>query len=401
MDRMNILFLTVANIMDINERGIYTDLMRKFQRERHFVYIVTPRERRYKTNTVLENQSGINVLGVQTLNVQKTNFIEKGIATMLIEYQYKKAVIKYLDNIHFDLIIYSTPPITFTSIVKYLKEKYSAKTYLLLKDIFPQNAVDLGFFSKNSLIYKFFRNKEKKMYAVSDIIGCMSPANIKFIKKHNPQIIDKVIEVNPNSIDLISNKLKIDREVVRKKYNLPLDLPILIYGGNLGKPQGVDFLIKCLENNKRTDCFILIVGSGTEYKKLSIWFDNNKPDNAMLISGLLKDEYDKVIKVCDVGLIFLDNRFTIPNYPSRLLSYLENKMPIIAATDTNTDIGSIAEANGYGVWCESTNVEAFNNCIDKIITDKNGMVEMGENGYQFLINNYLVDNSYYTIMKHI
>ncbi len=114
---------------------------------------------------------------------------------------------------------------------------------------------------------------------------------------------------------------------------------MFIYGGNLGRPQGVGFLLETIRLTKRSDVYFLIVGSGTELKKIKEWFKENKPKNATLISILPKIDYDKLLAACDVGLIFLNKNFTIPNYPSRLLSYLEMKMPVIAATDPNTDIG--------------------------------------------------------------
>ena len=98
-------------------------------------------------------------------------------------------------------------------------------------------------------------------------------------------------------------------------------------------------------------------------------------------------------------MIFLDHRFTIPNYPSRLLSYLENKMPIICATDVNTDIGRIAEENGYGYWCESVKPEDFTKLVDKML--KSDRKAMGEKGYEFLKNNYLVEHTYNAIMRHL
>jgi hypothetical protein len=66
-----------------------------------------------------------------------------------------------------------------------------------------------------------------------------------------------------------------------------------------------------------------------------------------LIAGLPKNDYDKLLAACDVGLIFLNKNFTIPNYPSRLLSYLEMKIPVIAATDPNSDIGLDIERNNF------------------------------------------------------
>jgi len=397
---MNILFLTIARISDINGRGIYTDLMRKFRNEGHQVYIVTPFERKCNLPTSLSIQDGIHILGVKTLNIQKTNIVEKGLGTITIESLFYRAIQKYFKDVYFDLILYSTPPITFSNIVRKLKKKHHAVTYLLLKDIFPQNAVDLQMFSQHSIFYWYFRRKEIQLYKESDFIGCMSPANVDFVKAHNPFVTSDKIEVAPNSIELSEETVCIDKDGIKKKYGLPVDKPIFIYGGNLGKPQGLDFLLQVLEENlKRDDLFFLIVGSGTEYQKIAEWFDTFSPSNAKLMQGLPKHDYDNLVRSCDVGLIFLDPRFTIPNYPSRLLSYLEYKMPILAATDKNTDIGTIAEENGYGYYCVSGDIDSFDDCLDKLIDQENRQ-KMGENGFQFLKRNYQVDNTYRVIMAH-
>ena len=405
---MNVIFLTLVQISDIEDRSIYHDLMRKFRDEGHQVYIVTPSERRLGQNTSLKESNGVKILNVKTLNIQKTNVVEKGFGTLLLERQYKAAIKKYLGDIKFDLITYSTPPITFTNVVKYLKKKNpQAITYLQLKDIFPQNAIDIGMFGEKSIFNWYFRRKEKALYKVSDYIGCMSPANVEFVLKHNPEIDAKRVEVAPNSIELQEERKefadpgqrKAANYYIRKKYDLPADKPIFIYGGNLGKPQGIDYLVRCLEANKnRLDCYFVIVGSGTDYNLISDWYGKNKGQNVKLMSSLPKEDYDLLVKHCDVGLIFLDHRFTIPNYPSRLLSYLENKMPIICATDVNTDIGKIAEENGYGYWCESVKPEDFTALVDKML--KSDRKVMGEKGYEFLKNNYLVEHTYNKIMSH-
>ncbi len=400
---MNVIFLTVSRINDIGSRGIYTDLMRKFRDEGHNVYIVTPYERQFGHSTSIKEIDGVHILGVKTLNVQKTNVIEKGISTILLEYQFKKAIKKFLFNVSFDLILYSTPPITFTNVIRYLKNKnLSAVSYLLLKDIFPQNAVDLGMFTKKSPFYWYFRKKEAKLYKNSDYIGCMSPANVEFVLENNKFISPSRVEVAPNSIDLNETTCIFEKAIIRTKYNLPINKTVYIYGGNLGKPQGIEFLIKCLDANKdRTDCYFLIVGNGTEYSKLESWYKKSNPQNMSLFSRIPKKDYDNLVRACDIGLIFLDNRFTIPNYPSRLLSYLECKMPIIAATDINTDIGYIAQSNGYGFWCESNNVQAFTACIEKFQNKPELVSSMGNVGYNYLKKNYLVDNTYEIIVAHL
>ena len=237
---MDIIFLTMSNVQKISEDGIYNDLMRCFRDKGHNVTIVTPREPRLgKQKTMLKKEDGVQILGVRTLNLQKASIIEKGIGQLLVEYQFKRAIKRHLGNVKMDLILYTTPPITLMGVVKSLKKRNpQAKSYLLLKDIFPQNAVDIGIMRKEGvkgILYKFFRNKEKLLYRLSDYIGCMSPANVRYVLKENPEIPPERVEVAPNSYE-IQEMVKLtdeQRVAIRQKYNLPIGCPILVYGGNL------------------------------------------------------------------------------------------------------------------------------------------------------------------------
>lgn len=398
---MKILFITLGRTVKIDVHGIYSDLMRKFHKEGHELYIVYPIERRDGMPTTLQEEPGVHYLGVHTLNIQKTNVVEKGIGTILVESQFKNAIKKYFKDVCFDLILYTTPPITFPNLIGDLKKSNpKAITYLMLKDIFPQNAVDLGMFGKDSLFYKYFRTKEKKLYRNTDYIGCMSPANVDYIIKNNPDVDTSRVEVCPNSLELMNKDAGYNhRDETLKRHGIPSDRPIFLYGGNLGKPQGIDFLIRALaENSNRQDCHFLIVGDGTEYGKLETWMNKSHPANVTLIKRLPKEEYDELANYCDVGLICLDHRFTIPNFPSRLLAYLENHKPVVVATDPNCDMGPIAEEHGFGYWCESNNVDAFTRCVDKMLSSD--IKAMGETGYDYLCKNYLVENTYNAIMKH-
>ena len=399
---MKILFLTIARIQSISERGIYTDLIRKFRDEGHKVYIACPAERRYQEKTSLKVLDSVTVLSIYTLNAQKTSLIEKGICTMLIDGQFKRAIKNHFDAVPFDLVLYSTPPITFTNTIKYVKQKNKAITYLLLKDIFPQNAVDLGMISKWGLIHLYFRKKEKKLYSISDFIGCLSPANMTYLLKHNPEIDLKKVEVNPNTIyplQLYSSIKTNKKQIIHNKYKIPENAVVFIYGGNLGKPQGIDFVIKVLSSNMNNyEVFFLIIGSGTEYKRLLNWYNKFLPQNTKIISALPKDEYDELLLVCDVGLVFLDDRFTIPNFPSRLLSYLENKMPILAATDINTDFGKIIVDADCGFWVKSGDLIEYNKKLQYFVNKPLIINKMGEMGYKLLVNNYTVDITYNKII---
>lgn len=401
---MNIIFLTVCTIKDIEaQNDIYSDLLRKLRDEGHNVYILSPRERRLHEETNLSLIHGAYALGVKTLNVRSTNVIEKGVGTIMLESQLKRAAKKYLKDIQFDLILYATPPITVNSVVKYLK-KHSprAKSYLMLKDIFPQNAVDLGVISRKGFIYKYFARKEKQLYNISDFIGCMSPANVEYILKHNPEIDKTKVEICPNAIKIVDNGWcdKTKRDSIRQKYGIPTDKTIFLYGGNLGKPQGMEILPDYLEANEKRDySFFLIVGDGTEYPLIKNWMEDHKPKNSMLLRSLPGFEYYELVSACDVGLIFLDRRFTIPNYPSRLLPYLNYHMPVICVTDKNTDLGKIATENNYGVFCENGSLDAFNILVDEM-KDCERIRQMGDNGFKFLCENYSVEKVYDIVMKH-
>ena len=404
---MNVLFLTMSEqMLKISTSGIYTDLVRKFRDEGHEVYVMVPFERRTGRKTTFFKEEGVNFLGVRTLDVVKTNVIEKGLGQVLLEGQFKAALKKYLSNVKLDLIMYSTPPITFAEVIEYAKKQNpGVVSYLMLKDIFPQNAVDLGMLRKSGvkgILYNSFRKKEKKLYAVSDVIGCMSPANVKYVIEHNPEVEPKKVEICPNSYNKVPHVELTDEERVkiRQKYNLHTDRPIFIYGGNLGKPQGIPFLIECLKVNKnRKDCHFLVVGNGTEYGKLEQFMNEESPQSVSLFSHLPKEDYDKLTEACDVGLIFLDYHFTIPNYPSRLLPYIMSKKPILACTDPNCDAGLLAEENGYGFYAPSNDVKAFTAVVDKMLAAD--LKQMGENGYQFYLNNYTVQHTYDTIVKYL
>ncbi|MCU7615081.1 glycosyltransferase family 4 protein [Chryseobacterium sp. GMJ5] len=397
---MNLLFLTLAEISSVEERGIYQDLLRKFRNEGHDVTIVSPVERRKGIATNFNTKKGVSILQVKTLNIQKTNIIEKGIGTIAIEYQYLAAIKKHLTGKKFDLVLYSTPPITFAKVIEYIKKRDHAKSYLLLKDIFPQNAVDMKMLKEGGFLHKQFLKKEKKLYHISDTVGCMSQANVDFVLQNNPEISKNKVEVNPNTIEpVVFNYSDLQKKAIRKKYQVPTDKKVFVYGGNLGKPQGLDFLLETILATETQDVFFLIIGDGTEFQKIQEWFNNKKPANAKLLQRLPKEDYDQLLASCDVGLIFLDKNFLIPNFPSRLLSYLEMKMPVIAATDPNTDIGDVIEEAHCGYKVMAGNQDEMQLKI-KLILNSN-IKEIGERAEKLLLSKYTVDQSYHLIMEKI
>lgn len=189
-----------------------------------------------------------------------------------------------------------------------------------------------------------------------------------YVLRHNPEVkIDK-IEVCPNSIEVIDKSVdETTRSEIRGKYNIPLDKKVFVYGGNLGKPQGIELFIECMKSQKENDrVFFLIVGDGTEYGILEDYVNESIQCNLKLMKRLSKEDYDTMVSACDVGMLFIDHRFTIPNFPSRLLSYMQAKIPVLACTDPNTDIGKVIVDGGFGWWCESDDTVTFVNIVEDV-----------------------------------
>jgi len=391
------------------DEGIYMDLMKCFADNGHKLYIVTPLEKKDEADEEVIEGGNLKILRCKTGNLFGVGMVEKGISQTLLPFKYMKAIERHFKGIKFDLILYSTPPISLAGIVEKIKKKTGAETYLLLKDIFPQNAVDIGLISPLTAEV-LFRHKEKKLYKISDYIGCMSPANVEYLLKHN-ELDSLKVEVCPNSIKVTDNltgevpkdneALELsDRSKILSKYNIPPDKIIFLYGGNLGLPQDIPFITECIKKSAKVkEAHFVICGGGTEYGKLENFVSETTPANLTLIKVLPKSEYDSLVGGSDVGMIFLDHRFTIPNFPSRLLSYLKEKKPVLICTDKNTDIGRIAEENGFGLSSVSDNTEDFVNNVNKL-TDGELRAKLGGNGYKFLTENYTVENSYKIIMKH-
>lgn len=401
---MNILFLTIGRITSIESHSIYADLLRSFRDHGHTVYAIAPNQKRTGLKTELIHENGAHILHVETGNVTgASNLVTKGIAQMSLEPTFIRAIKQYFADVKFDLVMYSTPPITFAKVVDFVKKRDGAKSYLLLKDIFPQNAVDLGMMTKTGpkgLIYSYFREKEKKLYGFSDFIGCMSEANVQYVLKNNPEVKPEKVEVCPNAVEVIDQSVDWETRIrIREKYGIPQDKTVYIYGGNLGKPQGIPFLITCLRKCVDIeDAYFLIVGKGNEYPKLEAFIRDEKPDNVKLVSYLPKEDYDCLVGACDVGLIFLDHGFTIPNFPSRLLSYMQAKLPVLAATDPNTDIGAVITNGGFGWWCESNDADAFAEKVRAM--QEQDLATMKNNGYAYLNEHYSTENAYSIIMRH-
>jgi glycosyltransferase involved in cell wall biosynthesis len=243
---------------------------------------------------------------------------------------------------------------------------------------------------------------ELRLYQLSDFIGVMSPANKTYLLERYPNLTSKV-ELLPNAIDLTSSPIiTSDKITIRSHYGLPVDKVISVFGGNIGKPQGVKFILDVIKNHESVDnSFLLFVGSGTEYDKLNSFILSNNIQNARCLPQLSKKEFDELLYHCDIGLLFLDYRFTFPNFPSRILNYFEFSKPVLAATDNATDIKDVLEQHQTGKWVMSLSAEAFINELKQLVEDETLRNQLGKNARRYLEQHWTVDKVYSTIITHL
>jgi len=402
---VNIIFLTIAYPRSAAESNLYSDLMDEFAEHGHQVYVASAAEKRFGQGTSLTDSNGMKILRVQTGNLTSNpNYIAKGLALMQLQSRFIQGINQHFHGITFDLIIYSTPPIQYNRIIRHLKRKSNAVTYLLLKDIFPQNAIDIGLLSKWNPVYWHFRNQEKITYRISDRIGCMSTANVRYLLEHNPSLSAGKVEVCANSLKdhgIVDEQERYRiRGEIRKTLAIGENSLLLTYGGNLGIAQGLSFLLKIIKScSSFQNVKFLIVGEGTWFNSLEKFVQEGNYKNVVIQKRVSPGEFKNMLIASDIGLIFLNPKFTIPNFPSRLTSYLQVELPVIACTDKVSDLGDIVEEAGCGFKVISGDIQAFQNIIDLIINEPQRLKVLGQNSRKLFLSNYTTLISYKSIVQ--
>jgi L-fucosamine transferase len=386
---MNILYLSAVPFKFDKNPSIYTDLIQELTGfgDKVTILSITSDLKPFQIKKI--SKKNIDLIYIGSFQLYNVNIFRKGLSILSLPFFMRRAI-KGLDLKKFEVVLYETPPITWAGIVKEIKKKNKIKSFLMLKDIFPQNAVDIGLMKKEGVIFKYFKRKEKLLYEISDYIGCMSKGNMDYILKNNPEISQEKVYYFPNTKKDTGN-----RSMDFEKENLQF-----VYGGNMGLPQGVLNIapaITYFKNDK--DIEFIFVGKGTEWNKINEYFKEQK--NVKVLESLPREEYEKLLSSCDAGFIFLDSRFTIPNYPSRTLAYLEKGIPIIAATDKNTDIRNLVQDNNVGLWSCSDDIASLIENIKIMKENKEIRKEFSKNARELFLKEFQVERSVELLHKYI
>ena len=295
--------------------------------------VVTPHDNSKNKVNILKEE-GYNHLKFYSPYLKSKNLVLRTFGELLLSRCFinsTKLTKNYFKDV--SLIISYSPTIFFGPYIKYLKKEFDIKkSYLILRDIFPQWIIDLKILSKRNPIYFIFRYYEKVLYSNSSKIGIQSQNNSKYF---NSQNYKKKIEFLPNwyQNDIISKKSDLFKNI-NFKYKI-------IYTGKLSFAQNLksfqlflDLIIQIPET-----CFVYIGDSFEQIKNTH---------NIFSFNSVSQEELQYLLNESDLGIVNLDKNHTTHNVPGKSLNYLANGLPIIASLNPGNDFIDIVNENGVG-----------------------------------------------------
>ena len=351
------------------------DLAIELLRLGHKPIIVTASEDINKSS-ITEKIDGIDIIRIKINEKKKDLYFNRGINEILLPLKVIIGIRKSKLTINdLDAIIWYSPTIFFGPVVSYLKRASRCPSYLILRDIFPEWALDLGILKKN-LIYYFLNIFAKYQYSVANVIGVQTSSNLKYLEGWSKK--------SKRKLEVLNNWLS---PINEKKTNISLDntnlfgRKLFVYAGNMGIAQGLDVFIELAADLKsRKDLGFLFVGRGSEVNKLKKLSALKKLDNILFFDEINPDEVPSLLKMCHVGLISLDLRHKSHNIPGKFLTYLQAGLPVLAKINPGTDLQNIIEKENVGIVYTYDTVNNFRILAQKIIDDEKNYKIMSDLG---------------------
>ena len=313
----------------------------------------------------IENWKGVQVVRLKTPKTKDTNYIRRTIGELLMPFfmlwhlRFSK-----LCNQKWDGIVWYSPTIFLGLLVYMLKKNSNCKSYLIIRDIFPEWAVDMGLMGRG-LPYFFFKGIANFQYSVADVIGIQTPGNRVYFEnwENNPrknlEVLNNWLAETPTQQCSITVS---DTQLAGRK--------IFVYAGNMGIAQGMDILLELADQlQSRQDIGFLFVGRGSEVQKLRKETQKRKLENMLFFDEIDPDEISSLYDQCHVGLISLDSRHKSHNIPGKFLSYMQSGLPVLASVNDGNDLVALIESEKIGQV--STNYSASNlkKNAEKLIED--------------------------------
>ena len=393
---MNVLFLLLDMPAPDKSGDMYVYLAEQFLQNRHEVTIMAP-DVDHKLSYV-GRERGLRVVRVRSRATQGVkSMYTKGFALATLEYYFKEAYRKFLNDEQFDWIVMPTPPITLSGFAAYVKRKSHARFYLILRDIHPQSVCSIGLLH-NRAEYWFLDKKARKGYKMADIIGCMSPGNIDFIKNQYPTL-------KTGELTLLYNWVKSPVFVEDKTVRFRLGLEgkfIALFGGNLGKGQRVENIVYLAKHYLSNESIVfLVIAKGVEKDRLQKMAEEEYLTNICFKDYMPQADYLNLTSSVDLGLVSINENYIVPTCPSKAVSYMAAGVPVLAMINPGNDYGQIIEDSGAGYWAVGSDKQRVVELFDKIYSESNLRKRMSEAGKLFFQQHCTVEIAYKTMINQM
>lgn len=277
-------------------------------------------------------------------------------------------------TVAWDLIAWYSPTIFFGPLVWFLKRVSGAKSYLILRDIFPEWALDLGLMRKGAA-YAFFKGVAGIQYAVADRIGVQTQSNLVYLQHWAGRT--RQVEVLHNwqapSPD-VGSTIQVSATALAGR-------KIVVYIGNMGVAQGMDVLIDVAETlSHREDLGFLFVGRGSEVTRLKAEVAARRLSNTLFCDEVDSREMPGLLAQCFVGLIALDPRHKTHNIPGKFLTYLLAGLPVVARVNPGTDLEHLINSEGVGRAFDGQSSDALCRFLEEIADSPERHAAMASRG---------------------
>lgn len=373
------------------------DLAVELLRLGHEPIVLTPDDHLTSCSAV-EYIDGIKVLRIKTGKIEKASRIVRAINEALLSLVLWHRGKKLFKSNKCELIVWYSPSIFFGSLVKKLKKLFNCSSYLILRDIFPQWAIDTGVLKKNSPICWFFRKKEMEQYEAADVIGVQSPANLDYF-------FERGLE-NKYKLEVLFNWAKLNEANIpygnyRQKLGLE-NKTVFFYGGNIGVAQDMDNLIRLAESlQDELAAYFLLVGSGSEVERLNGLIKNKGLKNISIHPAVEQTQYLAMLSEFDVGLILLNRKFKTQNFPGKMLGYMLYSMPILASINPGNDLRDILEEKQAGLVSINGDDNEFRDNAVKLIKNIDLRRQLGINASLLMADVFSVSRAACQILGHV
>jgi O26-antigen biosynthesis N-acetyl-L-fucosamine transferase len=372
------------------------DLGTELQRRGHAVLVLTPSDLVSEPLTI-SMENGLLIARVKAGNIKSANKAFRALQEIQLSMNLWRRAKDFLYENSCDLILFYSPSIFFGPLVSKLKSLWGCPAYLILRDIFPEWAVDARILRKG-LIYQFFRWMETRQYRTADLIAVQSPGNLEYFARAFPK--------NEFRLRVLYNwthltEINLPTTNWRARLGLAKKV-VFVYGGNIGVAQDIDNLLRlAVRLARRRDIHFLLVGCGSEVSRLKNSIAAQDLDNIQILPAVSQEEYLSMISEFDVGLISLDARFTTHNIPGKLLSYLYWGLPVLGSVNPGNDLLDLLNKNQAGVCLVNGDEDNLIAAAQRLADNPDLRSEMGRNARRLLEQTFSVQLAANQIMEHL